>query len=131
VSEVPVTIERSVIIEAEPETVFGFLIDPRFMAESFGISHVLEAKAGGTAGFTNSADCSHEIRPRRLPTHICATPSSLRANDCVWSLWLAPFLATLPFLQTWDCHLIEASMHLLRRTKYLIVVSSDLCPIQC
>ena len=47
-SEVPVTIEHSVIIEADPETVFGFLIDPRIMAEWFGISHVLEAKAGGT-----------------------------------------------------------------------------------
>jgi uncharacterized protein YndB with AHSA1/START domain len=47
VSEVPVTIEHSVIIEADPETVFGVLIDPRLMAEWFGISHVLEAKAGG------------------------------------------------------------------------------------
>lgn len=44
----PVTIERSVIIDADPETVFGFLIDPELMAEWFGISHVLEAKPGGT-----------------------------------------------------------------------------------
>ena len=43
----PVTIERSVIIEADPATVFGFLIDPKLMAEWFGLSHVLEAKPGG------------------------------------------------------------------------------------
>jgi len=43
-----VTIERSVIIEADPETVFGFLIDANLMAEWFGISHVLDAKPGGT-----------------------------------------------------------------------------------
>jgi uncharacterized protein YndB with AHSA1/START domain len=48
VSQVPVTIEHSLIIEADPDTVFGFLIDPRLMAKWFGISHVLEAKAGGT-----------------------------------------------------------------------------------
>ena len=47
-SEAPVTIERSVIIEADPETVFGFLLDPNLMAEWFGISHVLEAKPGGS-----------------------------------------------------------------------------------
>lgn len=47
-SQTPVTIERSVVIEADPETVFGFLIDPDLMAEWFGISHVLETKAGGT-----------------------------------------------------------------------------------
>ena len=46
-SEEPVTVERSVFIEAEPETVFGFLVDPALMAEWFGISHFLEAKPGG------------------------------------------------------------------------------------
>ena len=44
----PVTIELTIIIEADPETVFSFLIDPKLMAEWFGISHVLEAKPGGT-----------------------------------------------------------------------------------
>jgi uncharacterized protein YndB with AHSA1/START domain len=48
VSQKPVTVERSVIIEADPETVFGFLIDPKLMAEWFGISHLVEAKPGGT-----------------------------------------------------------------------------------
>jgi uncharacterized protein YndB with AHSA1/START domain len=48
VSQTPVTIERSVVIEADSKTVFGFLIDPKLMAEWFGISHVLEATVGGT-----------------------------------------------------------------------------------
>jgi uncharacterized protein YndB with AHSA1/START domain len=48
VSEAQLTIERSVIIEADPETVFGFLIDPNLMAEWFGISHVVEARPGGS-----------------------------------------------------------------------------------
>jgi len=41
-------VERSIFIEAEPETVFGFLVDPALMAEWFGISHVLDVKVGGT-----------------------------------------------------------------------------------
>jgi uncharacterized protein YndB with AHSA1/START domain len=41
-------VEQSIFIEAEPETVFGFLVDPVLMAEWFGISHVLEVKVGGT-----------------------------------------------------------------------------------
>ena len=47
-SQESVTIERSVIIEADPETVFSFLIDPKLMAEWFGITHILEARPGGT-----------------------------------------------------------------------------------
>ena len=39
-SGTPVTIERSVIVESDPEMVFGFLIGPHLMSEWFGISHV-------------------------------------------------------------------------------------------
>lgn len=46
-SETSATIEYSIIIEADPETVFGFLIEPELMAEWFGVSHVLDGKAGG------------------------------------------------------------------------------------
>jgi uncharacterized protein YndB with AHSA1/START domain len=46
-SEESIPVERTVFIEAEPEIVFGFLVDPTLMAEWFGISHVLEAKRGG------------------------------------------------------------------------------------
>jgi uncharacterized protein YndB with AHSA1/START domain len=41
-------VERTIFIEAEPETVFGFFVDPSLMAEWFGISHLLEARPGGT-----------------------------------------------------------------------------------
>src|SRR6516162_8794871 len=41
-------VERTTFIEAEPETMFGFLVNPSLMAEWFGISHVLEARPGGT-----------------------------------------------------------------------------------
>jgi|SRR6516225_1802749 len=41
-------VERTTFIEAEPETMFGFFVDPSLMAEWFGISHVLEARPGGT-----------------------------------------------------------------------------------
>jgi uncharacterized protein YndB with AHSA1/START domain len=47
-SGIPVTIERIVVIEADSETVFEFLIDPKLMAEWFGIRHVLEPRVGGT-----------------------------------------------------------------------------------
>ena len=46
-SEEPIPVQRTVFIEAEPELVFGFLVDPVLMAEWFGISHVLEVKVGG------------------------------------------------------------------------------------
>jgi uncharacterized protein YndB with AHSA1/START domain len=41
-------VERTIFIEAEPETVLGFFVDPSLMAEGFGISHILEARPGGT-----------------------------------------------------------------------------------
>jgi uncharacterized protein YndB with AHSA1/START domain len=41
-------VERSIFIDADPEAVFGFLVDPALMAEWFGISHVLQVKVGGT-----------------------------------------------------------------------------------
>jgi uncharacterized protein YndB with AHSA1/START domain len=47
-SETPVTIQCILIIKADPETFFEFLIDPALMAEWFGIRHVLEPKVGGT-----------------------------------------------------------------------------------
>ena len=46
-SEQRVTIERTVFIDASPETVFGFLVDPALMAEWIGTFHTLDAKPGG------------------------------------------------------------------------------------
>jgi len=46
-SELPAKAQRTVIIEADPETVFEFLIAPALMAEWFGIRHVLEPRVGG------------------------------------------------------------------------------------
>jgi uncharacterized protein YndB with AHSA1/START domain len=46
-SEESIPVQRTVFIEAGPEIVFGFLVDPALMAEWFGISPVLEAKPGG------------------------------------------------------------------------------------
>jgi uncharacterized protein YndB with AHSA1/START domain len=43
-------VERSIFIEAEPETVFGFLVDPALMAEWFGISHVLMSRSAERFG---------------------------------------------------------------------------------
>jgi uncharacterized protein YndB with AHSA1/START domain len=46
-SEHRVTVERTVFIDASPETVFGFLVDPAFMAQWIGSCHTLDAKPGG------------------------------------------------------------------------------------
>src|SRR5215467_9652379 len=46
-SEPPIKAQRTVIIEADPETVFEFLIDPALMAEWFGICYALEPRVGG------------------------------------------------------------------------------------
>ena len=46
-SEQRVTIERTVFIDASPETVFGFLVDPALMAEWIGSSATLEPRVGG------------------------------------------------------------------------------------
>ena len=54
-------VERSIFIEAEPETVFGFLVAPALTAEWFGISHVLDVKVG-----TTWPACRRERRSRRL-----------------------------------------------------------------
>jgi uncharacterized protein YndB with AHSA1/START domain len=47
-SESPVTLQRTLVIEADPETVFEFLVNPALMAEWFGMRHVLEPRIGGT-----------------------------------------------------------------------------------
>jgi len=46
-SSVAGMIERAIFIEAPPETVFGFLIDPELMAQWFGLFHQLDARPGG------------------------------------------------------------------------------------
>jgi len=46
-SEQRVIVERTVFIDASPETVFGFLVDPAFMAQWIGSFHTLDAKPGG------------------------------------------------------------------------------------
>jgi uncharacterized protein YndB with AHSA1/START domain len=40
-------IERQIFIDASPETVFGFLVDPRLMSQWIGIFHALEPHPGG------------------------------------------------------------------------------------
>jgi len=42
-----VIIQREMFLLAAPETVFGFLIDPAFMAKWIGLSHVLDPRPGG------------------------------------------------------------------------------------
>jgi len=46
-NEPRVTIERTVFIDALPETVFGFLVDPALMAQWIGSIHSLDPKPGG------------------------------------------------------------------------------------
>jgi uncharacterized protein YndB with AHSA1/START domain len=46
-SERRVTIERTVFVDASPETVFGFLVDPALMAQWIGSFHALDARPGG------------------------------------------------------------------------------------
>jgi uncharacterized protein YndB with AHSA1/START domain len=40
-------VEREIFIDAPPETVFGFFVDPGLMAQWIGSSHTLDAKPGG------------------------------------------------------------------------------------
>ena len=40
-------IERQIFIEASPETVFRFLVDPRLMSHWIGVLHSLEPHPGG------------------------------------------------------------------------------------
>ena len=40
-------VEREVLIEAEPETVFGFFTDPEKMVRWFGVSATLDPRPGG------------------------------------------------------------------------------------
>jgi uncharacterized protein YndB with AHSA1/START domain len=58
-------VERSIFIEAEPETVFGFLVDPILMAEWFGFSHVLDVKVGGTFRVEVAVGVFTEVVPLR------------------------------------------------------------------
>jgi uncharacterized protein YndB with AHSA1/START domain len=46
-SEQRVTYEQTVFIDAPPETVFAYLVDPALMAQWIGSSHTLDAKPGG------------------------------------------------------------------------------------
>ena len=40
-------IERQIFIDASPETVFSFLVDPGLMARWIGVFHTLEPRPGG------------------------------------------------------------------------------------
>ena len=40
-------VERHIFIDASPETVFGFLVEPTLMAQWIGIFHCLEPRVGG------------------------------------------------------------------------------------
>ena len=40
-------VEREIFIEASPETVFRFLVDPKLMAQWIGALHALEPRPGG------------------------------------------------------------------------------------
>jgi uncharacterized protein YndB with AHSA1/START domain len=46
-SEQRVTIERTIFVDASPETVFGYLVDPALMLEWIGSFHTLDARPGG------------------------------------------------------------------------------------
>jgi uncharacterized protein YndB with AHSA1/START domain len=46
-SERRVTIERTVFVDASPETIFGYLVDPALMAQWIGAFHTLDARPGG------------------------------------------------------------------------------------
>ena len=46
-SEQRVTVERTVFINASPKVVFGFLVNPAFMAQWIGSFHTLDPKPGG------------------------------------------------------------------------------------
>jgi uncharacterized protein YndB with AHSA1/START domain len=46
-SEQRVTVERTIFVDASPETVFQFLVDPAFMAQWIGSFHTLDARPGG------------------------------------------------------------------------------------
>jgi uncharacterized protein YndB with AHSA1/START domain len=41
------TIDREIFIDAPPDTVFSFLVDPALMARWIGIMHSLDARPGG------------------------------------------------------------------------------------
>lgn len=40
-------VERAIFIEAPPEIVFGFLIEPKLMAQWIGVCHRLDPRPGG------------------------------------------------------------------------------------
>jgi uncharacterized protein YndB with AHSA1/START domain len=52
----PGIITREVFIAARPETVFGFLIDPRLMARWIGLSHVPEPHPGDVSRLRSAAE---------------------------------------------------------------------------
>lgn len=68
----PDVIQREVFIEASPETVFEFLIDPSLMAQWIGLSHTLEPWSGGTfrvevsRGYMARGVYREVVRPRRV-----------------------------------------------------------------
>jgi uncharacterized protein YndB with AHSA1/START domain len=42
-----VLVERKILVNASPKTIFGFLVDGALMAQWFGLSHTLEPRPGG------------------------------------------------------------------------------------
>ncbi|WMT74377.1 SRPBCC family protein [Bradyrhizobium sp. Ash2021] len=65
-------IERQIFIDASPETVFGFLVDPKLMSQWIGIFHALEPHAGGrfqvevSPGNIARGTYTEVTRPRRV-----------------------------------------------------------------
>jgi uncharacterized protein YndB with AHSA1/START domain len=65
-------IEREIFIEASPETVFEFLVEPDLMAQWIGLAHTLEPRPGGTfrvevsQGYVARGVYQEVVRPRRV-----------------------------------------------------------------
>jgi uncharacterized protein YndB with AHSA1/START domain len=65
-------IERQIFIAASPETVFGFLVDPKLMSQWIGIRHALEPHVGGrfhveiSAGNIARGTFTEVTSPRRV-----------------------------------------------------------------
>ena len=68
----PDIVEREILIDASPETVFEFLVQPALMAQWIGSSHTIEPRPGGTfrvelsRGYVAVGVYREVVRPRRV-----------------------------------------------------------------
>jgi len=72
VNDDPDVLQREIFVEASPETVFEFLVEPWLMAQWIGLAHTLEPWAGGTfrvevsRGYVARGVYREVVRPRRV-----------------------------------------------------------------